>query len=221
MMTTSTLSSPVVQQTDYGAGSWLLIVFFLKIPSTLSSVGRAACLYRVGPWFEPRRVDKVFKKLYERYVGSSPTARTMNKKAYIKRFDKSLPLPEYKTPGAAGFDLCARIEVRIDPKTVGYVPMNVAIEPPEGHFMLFAARSSLHKKGFMVVNGVGVGDRDFSGNNDEYAAALYNFTDAPIVIKVGDRIMQGVFIPHTHITWEEVDDMGNKSRGGFGTTGER
>lgn len=142
-------------------------------------------------------------------------------KAHIKRFDKNLPLPEYKTTGAAGFDLCAREEMVIAPHTIGYVPLNVAIEPPEGYFVLLAARSSLHKKGLMCANGIGIIDRDYSGNDDEYKAVLHNYTDQPVTVCAGDRLMQGVFVPHVRVPWEEVDDMGNKSRGGFGTTGER
>lgn len=142
-------------------------------------------------------------------------------KAHIKRFDKSLPLPEYKTPGAAGFDLCAREEMVIAPHAIGYVPLNVAIEPPEGYFVLLAARSSLHKKGLMCANGIGIIDRDYSGNEDEYKAVLHNYTDQQVTVRAGDRLMQGVFVPHMRAEWEEVEDMGNKSRGGFGTTGER
>ncbi|MEK7118370.1 MAG: hypothetical protein AAB869_02060 [Patescibacteria group bacterium] len=54
----------------------------------------------------------------------------MTKKARTKRFDKSLPLPEYKTSGAAGFDFSARESVSIGAHEVGYVPLNVVIEPP-------------------------------------------------------------------------------------------
>ena len=39
----------------------------------------------------------------------------MSKKIKIKRFDKNLPLPEYKTAGAAGFDLTARETTVIKP----------------------------------------------------------------------------------------------------------
>lgn len=144
----------------------------------------------------------------------------MNKKIHIHRIDKSLPLPEYKTAGAAGFDLAARVRTVFPARTVGYVPLNVAIEPPDGHFTLLAARSSLHKRGLMSANGLGIIDGDYSGNDDEYTAVLYNFTDAEVVIEAGDRIMQGVFIPYTHVEWKEVEDMGNNNRGGFGTTGK-
>ncbi len=145
----------------------------------------------------------------------------MNKKVRIRRIDKAIALPQYKTPGAAGFDFSARVRTIFPPRTVGYVPLNVAIEPPEGHFTLLAARSSLHKRGLMSANGLGIIDSDYAGNGDEYTAVLYNFTDNEVVIEVGERIMQGVFIPHVHVDWKEVDDMGNANRGGFGTTGKK
>ena len=100
----------------------------------------------------------------------------------IKRFDKKLPLPEYKTSGAAAFDLTARERVEIPSRKIGYVPLNVACETPEGHFLLLAARSSTHKKGLMLANGVGVLDPDFSGDGDECVAVYFNFTDQPVII---------------------------------------
>ncbi|TSC73647.1 MAG: deoxyuridine 5''''-triphosphate nucleotidohydrolase, partial [Parcubacteria group bacterium Gr01-1014_44] len=98
-------------------------------------------------------------------------------KVRIKRIDKSLPLPEYKTKGAVAFDLSPRVSLTILPKGVVRVPLNVAIEPPPGFMVMLAARSSLHKKGLMLANSVAIGDTDFSGDEDEYRAALYNFSD--------------------------------------------
>ena len=136
----------------------------------------------------------------------------------IKRIDKSLPLPEYKTEGAVAFDLAARIGATILPKQIFYIPLNVALEPPEGYMVMLAARSSLHKKGLMLANGVGVVDRDFCGNEDEYHAALYNFTDKPVEVARGERIAQGVFKKYDKAEWDEVEDLGNKTRRGFGST---
>jgi dUTP pyrophosphatase len=143
------------------------------------------------------------------------------KRVKIKRFDASLPLPEFKTEGAAAFDLCARIAVEILPKTLAYVPLNVAIETPPDHFLMLVARSSTHKKGLWMANGIGIGDPDFSGNDDEYKAVYYNFTDQPVVIEKGERIAQGLIIKREPIAWEEVVTMENKTRGGFGTTGNK
>jgi len=142
-------------------------------------------------------------------------------KIRIKRFDKSLPLPEYKTPGAAAFDLTARINLEIPPHKVGYIPLNIACETPEGYFLLLAARSSTHKKGLMLVNGIGIGDPDFTGDEDEYVAAYLNFTDNTVQIEAGERIAQGMFVEFEKAEWEEVDSLGNKTRGGFGSTGTK
>ena len=139
----------------------------------------------------------------------------------IKRFDKTLPLPEYKTAGAAGFDLAASETMTIAPHEVAYVPLNVAVETPPDHFLLIAARGSTHKRGLMLANGVGIGDADFCGDDDQYLAALLNFTDQPVKVERGDRIAQGIFIPFTRGTWIEVDAMPHKTRGGFGSTGKK
>lgn len=140
-------------------------------------------------------------------------------RAKIKRFDKELPLPAHMSGGAAAFDMAARESVKILPKDVGYVPLNIAVEPPSGYFLLVAARSSTHKKGLLLANGVGIGDPDFCGDEDEYRAAYYNFTDAPVVVERGERIAQGMFVSFARADWHEVEKMGRDTRGGFGSTG--
>lgn len=138
----------------------------------------------------------------------------------IKRFDKEIPLPAYKTEGAAAFDFYARLDVEIPAKGLNYVPLNVAIEIPQGHVLLLVARSSTHKKGLWMANGIGIMDPDYSGDEDEYKAVYYNFTDKPVLIEKGERIAQGLIVKQETAKWEEVDVMQNKSRGGFGTTGK-
>jgi dUTP pyrophosphatase len=141
-------------------------------------------------------------------------------KIRIKRFDKELPLPERKTAGAAAFDFIARERVEIPPHEVGYIKLNVALETPEGHFLLLAARSSTHKKGLLLANGIGILDPDFSGDGDECVAAYLNFTDQPVVVERGERIAQGAFLKFGDFEWEEVNELKNPTRGGFGTTGD-
>lgn len=139
----------------------------------------------------------------------------------IKRFDKELPLPEYKTSGAAAFDLLARETVEILPGQVGMVNLNIAVETPPGYFMLLAARSSIYKKGLIKTNGIGIIDPDFCGDEDEVRGTYYNFTNKPVIIEKGERIAQAVFIPVVKFDWQEVAKMQNKNRGGFGTTGNK
>jgi dUTP pyrophosphatase len=140
-------------------------------------------------------------------------------KIKVKRFDKELPMPEYKSAGAAAMDLYARETVKILPHQVGYVPLNIALEVSADYWVLMSPRSSLHKRGVMMANGIGVGDSDYCGDNDEYRAALLNFTDKPTTIEKGERIVQMMILPVEKISIEEVDTLGNTDRGGFGSTG--
>lgn len=137
----------------------------------------------------------------------------------VRRIDRTLSLPEYKTPGAAAMDCATRKKIEIPAKSVAMAPLNIAFRLPRGHFAFLAARSSLHKRGLMLANGVGIGDEDFSGDNDEYQAALYNFTDAPVILEKGERIVQLIVLPFDRVAWSEVGSLSGPDRGGFGTTG--
>ncbi len=140
-------------------------------------------------------------------------------KLIIKRFDKTLPLPVHKTPGAVAVDLSSRIDVDIKPKEIVYIPMNIALKIPDGYFILLAPRSSTHKLGIQGINGVGIMDRDYCGDEDEYHFAVRNFTDTPVHIDKGTRLCQLVLIKCETFEFEEVEKMTNSTRGGFGTTG--
>ena len=141
-------------------------------------------------------------------------------KVKIRRIDREQSLPEYKTKGAVAMDCSVREGGIIPPRTLGYLPLNFALKPPEGHFVIMAARSSLHKRGLMLANGIGIFDEDYSGDEDEYKVVLYNFTDAPVEIKKGERLTQIIVLPYDKVEWEETGSLGSDSRGGFGTTGQ-
>lgn len=142
-------------------------------------------------------------------------------KLKIKRFDTTLPLPQYQTQGSVALDLYARTETIIPAQSVVKVPLNIAIELPQGHWAMIAARSSLHKKGLMLANSIGVGDADFCGDNDEYQAALYNFSTQDAVVEKGERIVQLLVLPYAQVEIEAVEHLGNQDRGGFGSTGKK
>lgn len=138
----------------------------------------------------------------------------------IKRFDTNLPVPEYKSAGAAAFDLYAREETKILPRQTALVPLNIAMQLPKGYWALLCARSSLFKKGVMMANGIGVGDEDYCGNDDEYRAALFNFTDKEVIIEKGERIVQMIILAREKAKFKEVKILSKKNRGGFGSTGK-
>lgn len=141
-------------------------------------------------------------------------------KIRIKLFDKELPAPEYKSAKAAALDLYARETVTIQPGVVGMVPLNIALELPKNHWVLMSARSSLHKRGLMMANGIGVGDEDYCGDNDEYRAALLNYTKEPVTIERGERIVQMIVMQREPVEVKIVEQLTGKDRGGFGSTGK-
>lgn len=137
----------------------------------------------------------------------------------IKRFDKSLPLPAYKTAGAAAFDLCSRIDVTVPLHQVVLIPLNVAIEVPEGYHSILMSRSSTQKLGLTPANGVGLIDQDYCGDNDEIHFAVINHTDHEIKIEKGTRLAQLLIEKTEVVEILEVEKLDEPNRGGFGTTG--
>ena len=138
----------------------------------------------------------------------------------IRRLRDDVSLPSYETNGAAGFDLAAAADVTVDPGSVRLVPTGLVVEVPVGLFLAIFARSSTPlKRGLIVANGVGVVDSDYCGPEDEVKIAVMNFTAAPVQIKAGDRVAQGIFLTAPRVTWEETSDLAARSRGGFGATG--
>jgi len=139
----------------------------------------------------------------------------------IKRLDKALPLPEYKTTGAVAFDLAARETITIGPKELALIPTGLVVQTPPGHMLSIFARSSIaKKKGLMLANSVGVIDQDYCGPEDEIKISVYNFTDAPTTVEQWERIAQGVFVKIEKAEWEETEEIITPTRGGFGSTGK-
>lgn len=138
----------------------------------------------------------------------------------IQRVDTTLPLPDYQSAGAVGFDLVTRVTTVVEPGKIALVPGNVIVKVPEGHMLLIVPRSSLpRKKGLICPHSIGVIDCDYHGPKDEVLVQVQNVTDAPVTVERGERIAQGLFVRVDRAEWAEVDGHGADSRGGFGSTG--
>src|SRR5919112_304656 len=139
-------------------------------------------------------------------------------KVRIRRLNTDVPLPRYESDGAAAFDLSAAADVTVAPSQVALVPTGLVIEVPAGMFLgIFARSSTPLKRGLMVANGVGVIDPDYCGSTDEIKIAVLNFTSRAVDVKAGDRLAQGILLPSSRVTWEEVSEARAGSRGGFGS----
>ncbi len=140
-------------------------------------------------------------------------------KIKIKRLDKSLPLPEYQTAGSAAFDIYARTDMEIKPKEVTLIPTNLIIKTPKNYMLLLVPRSSTPRKlGLLSPHGIGIIDQDFCGPQDEIHLQVYNFTENTVKIEKGQRIGQACFVRINKAIWQEIDEIKDDSRGGFGST---
>lgn len=139
----------------------------------------------------------------------------------IKRFEKTIPLPSYEK-GAACFDLICRETVVIPPHQIKSVSQNIALQIPEGYALLLFSRSSTPmKKGLMLANSVGVIDPFYCGDNDENLAFFMNFTDSPVTVEVGEKIVQGMIIKTEPVEWREVESFNEQGHGGYHHATER
>src|SRR6266550_2172442 len=135
-------------------------------------------------------------------------------KIRIKRFNKKFPLPQAEE-GAACFDLICRESVTIPPGKIKAVAQNIAVKIPADYALLLFSRSSTsHKVGLMLANGVGVTDPFYCGDKDENFAFLLNITDKAVIVKAGDKIVQGMIIKTEQVSWQEVDAMNEEGHGG-------
>ena len=136
----------------------------------------------------------------------------------IKIINKSNhPLPSYETIASAGMDLRACVDgpSTLKPLQRAIVKTGLFIELPIGYEAQVRPRSGLAaKKGVTVLNSPGTIDADYRG---EIGVILVNL----FTIEHGERIAQLVIAKHERAVWEEVEELGETSRGagGFGSTG--
>lgn len=142
----------------------------------------------------------------------------------FKRMRHDAKIPEYKTDGAAGMDICfaGAEDIVIKKGEIKKVPTGIALEAEDKDIAVFVyARSGLSLEGISMANGVGVIDSDYRG---EIICPLINLGNSDYTIKRGQRIGQLVFMKTVHVLPEILGDdeeMGQTARGenGFGSTG--
>lgn len=150
-------------------------------------------------------------------------------KIIVKYFDKSLPKIEPIVNGD-WIDLRTMVDVTMHPNEFYMIPLGVAMVLPKGYEALVVPRSSTYKKyGLIMTNSIGVIDNSYNGDNDmwrmpviclPYTGMCRQF-DGSIFIPKGTRLCQFRIVKNQpDLMFKEVDILGNKDRGGFGSTGE-
>ena len=130
-------------------------------------------------------------------------------------------VPEYETVLSAGMDIRANIEdpVILKPLERALIKTGLFIELPKAYEAQIRPRSGLaYKKGISIINSPGTIDADYRG---EIGVLLVNLSNEEFIVKDGERICQMIISKHETISWEEVEILGDTTRGagGFGHTG--
>ena len=146
----------------------------------------------------------------------------------IKKLTSSAVLPEFKTSGAACFDLVIdQIIVFRNMVTVGY---GFASEIPQGYCVTITPRSSFCQKGWIMQNSPAIIDSDYRGewmtkfeaiplevhtytisSGDSLQMTELMYPDFPY--KLGDRVTQGKLELLVPTIIKEVNELSDTERG--------
>ena len=130
-------------------------------------------------------------------------------------------IPERKTKGSAGYDLCAYRNGKIEPGAIVLVPTGIKCRMRQETFLQVQLRSSIGiKYPVRLTTGVSIIDADYFDNPDNeghISLPLKNDGNETFYYEAGQRLAQGAFIQYGKVD----GDMTVAERvGGFGSTNE-
>ena len=137
----------------------------------------------------------------------------------IKYHNEELERLTYVEGKSDWIDLRCAEEISFSKGDFKLVNLGVSIALPEGYEALVVPRSSTFKTwGLLQTNSCGVIDESYSGDEDVWRWPALATRDT--VVHVNDRICQFRILKHQPaLVFEETDVLGDKNRGGFGSTG--
>ena len=145
---------------------------------------------------------------------------------FVKRVEdiKDKKIPERSTKKSAGYDFYNPARIEIPPYKLGdnpiLVPTGIKAYMKDNEFLMLVNRSSNPKKKKLVIpNSVGIIDADYADNSDnegEIMFAFYNLSNETVVIEVGEKLGQGIFMEYKTVY---NDNAEGERTGGFGSTG--
>ncbi len=143
----------------------------------------------------------------------------MEQQIKIKYFTDKIDKLTYIDGKSDWIDLRAAETVELKAGEFKLIPLGVAMQLPAGYEAHLVPRSSTFKNfGVIQTNSCGIVDNTYCGDEDMWRMPVYAVRDTRI--EVNERIAQFRIVENQpKIIFEEVTEMGNLSRGGFGSTG--
>lgn len=128
-------------------------------------------------------------------------------------------IPEYKTSGAACFDLRAVEEHNFEPFEFFVMGTGFRCEVPKGYCLLVFSRFSLGARGLIIPESVRVIDSDY---RNEVKVPLMLLNNYSILIEKGEFIARAMLVKTEQCEMIRVAELSGTERGdgGFGSTGK-
>ena len=156
-----------------------------------------------------------FKKDYDDYIDSTEGQPPANTNIIYE----GIQLPTRATKGSAGYDFYSPVAFMLHAGESINFPTGIRSYIEDGWVLKMYPRSSLgfkHQTG--LANTVGIIDSDYyySDNNGHIWVKLVNNGDKDLVVKRGDRVVQGIFEAYGITYGDKVEAQ---RVGGFGSSG--
>jgi dUTP pyrophosphatase len=137
----------------------------------------------------------------------------------IKYHNDILPIDEFEN--GDWIDLRAAEDVEMKAGDFRIISLGVSMKLPEGYEAHIVPRSSTFKNwGIIQANHKGVIDNSYSGTNDIWKFPAIALRDTTIY--KNERICQfRIMKKQPKFGWIPVDELDDKDRGGFGSTGRK
>ena len=145
-------------------------------------------------------------------------------KCSIYRIHKDVSLPTKNKPSDAGWDVYSPEDFDIPAGVPTVVRLGIIVRAPEGfHWKLVLRSSAAFKRGFRLINSVGIIDSSYAGYGDEVGALLEysGYAGSYGRISKGERVCQLLLEKNEEVEWVEEEDrnFAGSSRGGIGSSG--
>ena len=138
----------------------------------------------------------------------------------IQYLDETIPRLEYIGGKSDWIDLRAAETVMLQKGEFRLIHLGVAMKLPEGFEAHIAPRSSTFKNWkILQTNSVGVIDSSYCGKDDWWKLPVYAIED--VTIEKGSRIAQFRIVENQPKINFVEEALGEKNRGGFGSTGTK
>ena len=140
-----------------------------------------------------------------------------------KELYSSFHIPRRSTKNSAGYDYESLIDFTLLPGETKKIPTGIKACMNDGEVLLNIVRSSMgFKYNVRMCNQVGVIDKDYYNNPDNEGhiwVKLENHGNDDYIVKIGDKICQGIFM--NFLIVDDEEEILKERTGGYGSTDRR